>query len=113
MRDQTRHTLCYGLDRLREYFGFDVLGTEEAKTSSVDEILKWIFILAKKRLIEKDLETFQRDAYVVNSRLYEIAYGLIPATATPYERDFMKKTIPVMINWNSPNDTLYQRESSP
>jgi hypothetical protein len=87
--------------RLKEYFGLDVLGPEGDKLS-VTDILKWMFILTKKRLIEKDLESFQRDAYVVNDRLYKIAYDLIPASATPYERDFMKETIPVVINWNSP-----------
>jgi len=86
------------LKEIAPMFGF----TDILQRFSPSNALKWGFLLAKRRLVMKDLESFQRDAYVVNQRLYDIAYGAIPSSADQAQRDFLKETIPVMVNWDNP-----------
>lgn len=63
---------------------------------------KWSFTIAKRRLIRRDLEVFQTDLYVINDKLYKLACNAIPACADQATRDFLKETIPVMVNWDNP-----------
>jgi len=83
---------------LSKYFGINVSLSGE----SLMKLLKWGFTIAKRRLIKRDLEVFQTDLYVINDKLYKLAYGAIPACADQATRDFLKETIPVMVNWDNP-----------
>nr|UJQ92439.1 MAG: putative RNA-dependent RNA polymerase [Mitoviridae sp.] len=85
---------------LKERFSLDVLSAVPHLEPC--EILKWIFTVAKKRLIERDVYQFQSDAYKVNDRLYKIAFKQIPGSADQATQDFMRETIPVMVNWDNP-----------
>lgn len=84
---------------LKEYFGIDVSSVDS--TNPLDA-LKWAFTIGKRRLIKRDLEMFQRDLYVINNKLYKLAYGAIPDSADQATQDFLKETIPVMVNWDNP-----------
>jgi len=83
---------------LTEFFGINVPSTGE----NLLKFLKWSFTVAKRRLIKRDLEVFQKDLFVINDKLYKLAYGAIPACADQATRDFLKETIPVMVNWDNP-----------
>jgi hypothetical protein len=83
---------------LSKYFGVNASLSGE----SLMKFLKWSFTIAKRRLIKRDLEVFQKDLFYINDRLYKIAYGAIPACADQATRDFLKETIPVMVNWDNP-----------
>lgn len=85
-------------DALTQYFGINVPSTGE----SLLKFLKWSFTIAKRRLIKRDLEVFQTDLYVINDKLYKLAFNAIPACADQATRDFLKETIPVMVNWDNP-----------
>jgi hypothetical protein len=83
---------------LLQYFGINVA------LSGIDpmKFLKWSFTIAKRRLIKRDLEVFQTDLYIINDKLYKLAFGAIPDSADQATQDFLKETIPVMVNWDNP-----------
>jgi hypothetical protein len=66
------------------------------------DTLKQGFLLAKKRLIERDLKMFQADLYVINDKLHTLALKQIPDSADQATKDFMKETVSVIINWDNP-----------
>nr|ALD89125.1 RNA-dependent RNA polymerase [Rhizoctonia solani mitovirus 6] len=86
---------------LNTWFGLDVLSLCQAAKLDTALVLKWIRVEAKKRLVERDLESFQRDAYVVNDRLTSIAMERA-GLACPEQQSFLRETLPVMINWYLP-----------
>jgi len=91
------YTVAAG-EALTRFFGINVPSSGE----SLMKFLKWSFTIAKRRLIKRDLEVFQKDLFIINDKLYKLAYGAIPACADQATRDFLKETIPVMVNWDNP-----------
>jgi hypothetical protein len=86
------------IDVLKEWMGVVV------PEDSLDyhETLKRGFILARKRLVERDLKSFQADLYVINDKLNKLAMDQIPDSADQATRDFIKETASVCINWDNP-----------
>jgi hypothetical protein len=71
-------------------------------TSPID-IIELIFIEAKRNLVEKDLSTFQTDAYKVNAKLNRYVQERIEkACADQATREFLKETLSTVLNWNHP-----------
>jgi hypothetical protein len=66
------------------------------------ETLRRGFLLARKRLVERDLKSFQSDLYVINDKLHALALKQIPSSADQATREFMKATVSVVINWDNP-----------
>jgi len=87
---------------IHEHFGFDLLEVESLINSPVD-IIELIYTESKKYLVEKDLYTFQKDAYVVNAKLNKFVSDRIKvACADQATREFLKETLSVVLNWNHP-----------
>jgi len=90
------------LKSLSENFGLDLLEHVSVMNSPVD-IIELIYTESKKYLVEKDLYTFQKDAYVVNARLNKFVQKRIEGTcADQATREFLKETLSVVLNWNHP-----------
>lgn len=87
---------------MMEYFGFSPFAQPELVTQAVD-IIELIYIEAKRRLVEKDLYTFQTDAYKVNARLNKfVSDRITEARVDQATADFLKETLSVVLNWNHP-----------
>lgn len=89
-------------ESLLKHFGFNLLEHVSLINSPID-IIELIYIESKKYLVEKDLYTFQKDAYVVNAKLNKFVSNRIDGTcADQATREFLKETLSVVLNWNHP-----------
>jgi len=85
-----------------KYFGFSPFEVPLLVTEAVD-IIELIFTEAKRKLVEKDLYTFQSDAYKVNAKLNKFVKDRITeARVDQATGDFLKETLSVVLNWNHP-----------
>jgi len=76
-------------DSLLKHFGLDLF--ERVLKTPID-IIELIYIESKKYLVEKDLYSFQKDAYVVNARLNKIVQDRITeACADQATSEFSKR----------------------
>lgn len=86
---------------LVKYFGLDLL--EKIDENQPVDIIELIYTESKKYLVEKDLYTFQKDAYIVNDKLNKFVRERIAvACADQATREFLKETLSVVLNWNNP-----------
>lgn len=87
---------------IHEYFGFDLLACMEQCSRQCD-IIELMYIEAKKNLVEKDLLTFQNEAYRVNAKLNKFVSDQINrGLADQAQQDFLRETLSVVLNWNHP-----------
>ncbi|QED55404.1 RNA-dependent RNA polymerase [Heterobasidion mitovirus 2] len=67
------------------------------------ETLEQVYSESKRNLVEKDLLTFQKEAYRVNARLNNFLKDrLKEARVDQTTRDFLLETVSVVLNWNNP-----------
>lgn len=61
------------------------------------------YLRAKRNLVEKDLYSFQKQAYVVNAKLWKYVNDKIKGTrADQATQSFLRETLSVVLNWNHP-----------
>lgn len=93
------------LSVISEYFGLNLLASWELFNSKFQpcDIIELIYIEAKKNLVEKDLTTFQSEAYRINNRLNKFVNDRIDKGVTDQAtQDFLRETLSVVLNWNHP-----------
>lgn len=87
---------------LKENFGLDLYDRLAYLNQPVD-IIELIYTESKRNLVEKDLYSFQTDAYKVNSKLNKFVKDKITeALVDQTTADFLKETLSVVLNWNHP-----------
>jgi hypothetical protein len=92
------------LNVLSECFGLDLLTFSESQCwdSSVD-IIELIYIEAKRNLVEKDLQYFQKGVWTINARLNQLVTDRIEAARVDQATgEFLKETLSTVLNWNHP-----------
>jgi hypothetical protein len=90
------------METLKAQFGLDLLAQFALLAKPVD-IIELIYTEAKRRLVEKDLYTFQSDAYKVNSKLNKFVSDKITGAGVDQATgEFLKETLSVVLNWNHP-----------
>lgn len=95
-RDQTGYLELIKLTK--EYFGLDILACFE-RLSKPCNIIELIYIEAKRCLVEKDLYTFQQEAYRVNARLNKFVSDVITeARVDQTTKEFLTETLSVVLN---------------
>lgn len=90
------------LNSIKTHFGLDILEVVSLIDSPVD-IIELIYTESKRYLVEKDLYSFQKDAYIVNAKLNKFCHDRIKgACADQATREFLFETLSVVLNWNHP-----------
>jgi hypothetical protein len=86
------------VESLKMNFGLNILEHVDLINLPVD-IIELIYIESKRYLVEKDLYTFQKDAYVVNARLNKFVQDRITeARADQATSEFLKETLSTCLN---------------
>jgi len=86
---------------LLEYFGFNLF--EKLISDQPIDIIKLIYIESKRRLVETDLYSFQKDVYIVNAKLNNFVSSRISEARVDHATaEFLKETLSVVLNWNHP-----------
>jgi ABC-type sulfate transport system substrate-binding protein len=68
-----------------------------------EHIFNQMYLLAKRNLVEKDLYSFQTEAYKINAKLYKFVDDRIKEARVDHATaDFLKETLSVLLNWNNP-----------
>jgi len=66
-------------------------------------IINLMYLQAKKNLVEKDLLTFQREAFRVNAKLWHFVKNRIKQAAVDQPTsDFLMETLSTVLNWTNP-----------
>jgi len=74
-------------------------------------IINLVYLLAKKNLVERDLLTFQKEAYKVNARLNGFVSDKIKkARVDKPTADFLKETLSTVLNWSNPLVMVLNRQ---
>jgi hypothetical protein len=91
------------LDYVQETFALDSNWLGWFNTDPVMTI-KLAIALAKMNIAERDLYSFQNDAYSVNNRLNTFVQDRISLSKAdnPETVSFLKETLSVVLNWNNP-----------
>lgn len=83
-------------ESLLKQFGLNLF---ERTISGPVDIIELIYTESKKYLVEKDLYTFQKDAYIVNDKLNKMVSDRITeACADRATSEFLKETLSVVLN---------------
>jgi len=94
----TQDGLSSLLVMVKTYFGLDLLALS-SDPDDIGIILNCIILEAKRRLVEKDLLTFQQEAYRVNNRLWGFVTDMIVRSrADQATGAFLKETLSVVLN---------------
>jgi len=80
---------------VKELFGFKALGL-------TPEEVQLLPALAKKRLVEKDIYTFQCEQEELMKQFDALINEYIEAWADPTQRAFLKEVVPVMVKADHP-----------
>nr|WEA82906.1 RNA-dependent RNA polymerase [Armillaria borealis mitovirus 1] len=104
---QLRHQRGYEevILSLSKYFALDFHAPVSTSNEvySVEDIIKLMYLEAKKNLVEKDLYTFQTEAYKINKKLYSFVYDRIKeAGVDQATSQFLVETLSTILNWNNP-----------
>jgi hypothetical protein len=92
------------LNVLNEYFGLNLEAFMQSQCwdSSID-IIELIYIEAKRNLVEKDLQFFQKGVWTINARLNKLVSDKIEeARVDQTTGEFLKETLSTVLNWNHP-----------
>jgi hypothetical protein len=69
----------------------------------ISHIFNQMYLLSKRNLVEKDLLTFQKQAYKINARLWGFVNERVKeARVDQATADFLKETTSVVLNWDNP-----------
>jgi hypothetical protein len=69
----------------------------------VQDIICLIYLRAKRNLVEKDLQTFQREAFRVNAKLWRFVKVRVKEARVDHATaDFLMETLSTVLNWNHP-----------
>lgn len=87
---------------IKLYFGFDLLAYFSNLEKPCD-IIELMYIEAKRYLVEKDLYSFQTEAYKVNAKLNKFVKDRIKeARVDQTTAEFLMETCTTVLNWNHP-----------
>lgn len=79
------------------------LTLNEPNDELVMDTLNRMYIQSKRNLVEKDLLTFQRQAYQINSKMNKYVNDMIKKTgADQATQSFLYETLTVVLGWNNP-----------
>lgn len=98
---QLRHQRGYQevISSLSQYFALDFQAPVNGETYTEEDIIKLIYLEAKKNLVEKDLCTFQTEAYKINKKLYSFVYERIKeAGVDQATSQFLVETLSTVLN---------------
>jgi hypothetical protein len=71
--------------------------------NDIQTAISLAYLRAKRNLVEKDLYSFQTEAYKVNSKLWGFVKDKIKeAGADQATASFLRETLSVTLNWNNP-----------
>jgi len=74
-------------------------------------IINLIYLRAKRNLVEKDLYSFQSQAYKVNAKLWGYVKSKVRETcADQAQQEFLLETLSVVLNWNHPIVLVLNRQ---
>jgi len=89
----------------------DTLDAWISKVTDPQVAINLVYLRAKRNLVEKDLYSFQKQAYIVNAKLWKYVNDKIKeASADQATRAFLKETLSVILNWNHPIVLVLNRQ---
>jgi len=89
----------------------DTLNAWISKVTDPQVAINLVYLRAKRNLVEKDLYSFQKQAYIVNAKLWKYVNDKIKeASADQATRAFLKETLSVILNWNHPIVLVLNRQ---
>jgi hypothetical protein len=98
VKSQTVHIPSL-VDQLREFMGGSLPIIFLEKEDKITDLVNLIYLRSKRNLVEKDLYSFQKEAFKVNSKLWGFVNNRIKRLgADQATSEFLRETVSVLFN---------------